>query len=628
MPELSEVKVKVTTEADGRGLDEAEKKIAGFSKNAVNASMFLTGGFIAAGTAMVGAGLKSIQMGAQFEQSQVAFTQMLGSAEKSDAFLKQLFDFAAKTPFEFTGLQDASRRLLAYGFEANEIIPIMTRVGDAVSALGGGTAEINRATLALGQMQAKGKVSGEEMRQLAELGIPVWDMLAKKIGTSIPEAMKLSEKGAIDAQTGINAVLDGMGQKFAGGMDKQSKTVLGLWSTLKDTLSQTLVKIGTKLIETFHIQDVMSGAITALGGFADVLINKVIPFLEKNSGLIPIVAGTIFAMMVPALWAMATAAWAALVPILAFAAPFIAIGALVAALYLAWNNNFLGIRDIVAGFVAWFQGAVTAIGTFFGNVWTGIQTAITNFLNWVNTVLVPAFTLAFQILSFPLIILWDIFVLAWAGISWVMQKFLEWIGATFGPSFNAGMNFIKNILDVVGKFFGTIWDAITNTLKKFGDWLHKTFSPIIASGFESIQTMLTNLKKFWENIWNGISSFVKGIAEGIIGFVKSMINGLIDLFNGLIKGANKVGEKVGGFIKIPEIPHLAAGTDNFSGGTALVGENGPELVYLPRGSQVIPNNRLGEQAGNGVTVNQTNYIQNDIDVDYMLRNLAYAVANK
>jgi tape measure domain-containing protein len=161
MPELSEVKVKVTTEADGRGLDEAEKKIAGFSKNAVNASMFLTGGFIAAGTAMVGAGLKSIQMGAQFEQSQVAFTQMLGSAEKSDAFLKQLFDFAAKTPFEFTGLQDASRRLLAYGFEANEIIPIMTRVGDAVSALGGGTAEINRATLALGQMQAKGKVSGE-----------------------------------------------------------------------------------------------------------------------------------------------------------------------------------------------------------------------------------------------------------------------------------------------------------------------------------------------------------------------------------------------------------------------------------------------------------------------------------
>jgi len=190
----------------------------------------------------------AIKLAADMQQTKIAFTSMLGSGERAAGFINELKEFAAKTPFELPGLVNASRQLLAFGFDAEKIVPMMTSIGDAVAALGGGEFEINRVTRALGQMQAKGKVSAEEMMQLAELGIPVWELLAKKIGTDIPTAMKKASSGAIDAATGINAILTGMTEKFGGMMAEQSKTFLGRLSTLKDNATQALMAVGEALL--------------------------------------------------------------------------------------------------------------------------------------------------------------------------------------------------------------------------------------------------------------------------------------------------------------------------------------------------------------------------------------------
>lgn len=84
------------------------------------------------------------------EQTQVGFETMLGSAEKAKIFLEDLQDFAEKTPFSFTQLQEASQRMLALGFSAEKILPTLTSVGDAAAALGMGSEGIGRITLALG----------------------------------------------------------------------------------------------------------------------------------------------------------------------------------------------------------------------------------------------------------------------------------------------------------------------------------------------------------------------------------------------------------------------------------------------------------------------------------------------
>jgi tape measure domain-containing protein len=199
-----------------------------------------------AGIAAVG--VKAIQAAGEWEQTNIAFNTMLGSAEKAKAFLGDLQDFAAATPFELPQLVDGSRRLLAMGFAAEEVKPMLTAVGDAVAGLGGGGEMIQRVTLALGQMKAKGKVSAEEMRQLAEAGIPAWQFLADKIGKSIPEAMKMAEQGTIKAADAIPALIAGMNDKFGGMMEAQSKTFMGQLSTLKDQLGFVMRDIGTALM--------------------------------------------------------------------------------------------------------------------------------------------------------------------------------------------------------------------------------------------------------------------------------------------------------------------------------------------------------------------------------------------
>jgi tape measure domain-containing protein len=175
-----------------------------------------------------------IGFNSQMQGAGMAFETMLGSGKKAQAFLNDLRTFAAKTPFEFPELVTASQRMLAYGFSAKQIIPTLTAVGDAAAGLGGTPEMIDRITTAIGQMKAKGKVSGEEMRQLAEAGVPAWDILAKGVGHTTAETMKLVEKGVIPAGAAVDILTKGMETRFHNLMDKQSHTFSGAMSTIKD----------------------------------------------------------------------------------------------------------------------------------------------------------------------------------------------------------------------------------------------------------------------------------------------------------------------------------------------------------------------------------------------------------
>jgi tape measure domain-containing protein len=201
---------------------------------------------------IAGAGAAALKMGADMMAAKMGFETMLGSAEKATKFLGDLQNFAAKTPFEFPGLRDAATKMMALGISADQVLPTLRVVGDQVAAMGrsGGEASlsIDRITLALGQMGAKGKVSAQEMNQLAEQGIGAWEALAKHIGVSVPEAMKLAEDGAISAAEGIPAILAGMAEKTGGMMDKLSDTVIGRFSNLKDSVSISLTKLGEALL--------------------------------------------------------------------------------------------------------------------------------------------------------------------------------------------------------------------------------------------------------------------------------------------------------------------------------------------------------------------------------------------
>jgi len=98
-----------------------------------------------------------VKAAAEYEQTRIAFENLLQSAEQASAFLRDLERFAARTPFELPQLERAARQLLAFGFAAQDILPMLRAVGDAVAGLGGGADMIDRVIRALGQMAAKGR---------------------------------------------------------------------------------------------------------------------------------------------------------------------------------------------------------------------------------------------------------------------------------------------------------------------------------------------------------------------------------------------------------------------------------------------------------------------------------------
>lgn len=197
---------------------------------------------------LVGVGVAALKTAGELEQNTIAFKTLLGSATEAQKHLEALRAFAAKTPFQFTELVTASKRMQALGFESKEVLPTLRTVGDAAAALGMGAEGIQRIVTALGQMKAKGMVQAEEMRQLAEAGIPAWQILAKTLNTDVAGAMKMVEKRTVEAATAIPAILAGMNEKFGGLMAQQAKTLLGQWSDLKDQITFTLTDIGTALM--------------------------------------------------------------------------------------------------------------------------------------------------------------------------------------------------------------------------------------------------------------------------------------------------------------------------------------------------------------------------------------------
>ncbi len=201
------------------------------------------GGALAGGVASVAGGVKAINAAADFEQTKVAFTTLIGDAAKAEATLTRLRKLGAETPFEFPELADAGRKLIAFGEGADTVPETLRRIGD-VSA--GVQAPVNEIAELYGKARVQGRLFAEDINQLTGRGIPIIQELAKQFGVSDSQVKKLVESG----QVGFPAIeqafvsLTSEGGKFHGMMAAQSKTTTGLFSTLKDAINETFLILG------------------------------------------------------------------------------------------------------------------------------------------------------------------------------------------------------------------------------------------------------------------------------------------------------------------------------------------------------------------------------------------------
>lgn len=180
---------------------------------------------------------------AEMEQYTTSLEVMLGSASKASAMIEKMRDFAAKTPLTLDNVISGGSLLMSYGVDESNLIDTMTKLGDLAS---GNAEKMDRITLAYGQMLAKGKVTGEELMQMTEAGVPLQTALADSIGVTGEEFSKMVSAGKVgidDLNKAITELTTGDG-KFAGMMEKQSETMQGMLSTLQDNLSEFMRKMG------------------------------------------------------------------------------------------------------------------------------------------------------------------------------------------------------------------------------------------------------------------------------------------------------------------------------------------------------------------------------------------------
>lgn len=250
----------------GKAADDAAKaqrRFAG-SSAAANAALdrqrqtlsSLTSAAKAAGLAMGALGAygltKAVKDGftfnAQMESSELAMRRFIGTTQETKEYVEGLFEIAKETPFEFTDLTDASRRLLAFGMDAKQTSKTLAAVGDAVAAAGGDPEKIQRVVMAIGQIQAKNKVYAEELLQLTEAGIPAYRILRDELGLTAEQVANIGKEG-IDAKTGIEALTRGMNGMFKGAAADQATTWTGLMSTMRDSWAQMTGSITRSLFD-------------------------------------------------------------------------------------------------------------------------------------------------------------------------------------------------------------------------------------------------------------------------------------------------------------------------------------------------------------------------------------------
>jgi tape measure domain-containing protein len=177
-------------------------------------------------------------------ESQARSLQVLtGSAEKAGRIIKELQQLGAVTPFTSTELIDSAKRLQAFGVEADKVVETTKRLADVSGATG---AELSGLVTAYGQVQAKGRLQGEELLQFQERGVALQTELRKMYGLSGEEFQKALEKGRIGSEAVEVAILrlTNAGGKYANGAIAQSDTLNGKLSTLQDSFEQLARNIG------------------------------------------------------------------------------------------------------------------------------------------------------------------------------------------------------------------------------------------------------------------------------------------------------------------------------------------------------------------------------------------------
>lgn len=265
---------------------------------------------------LISAGVGAVTaIGAQAEQTSVAFTTLVGSEEKAAGILKEINDFAAKTPYGNLDLIDNAKTMLNFGVQADKVNGYLRQLGDIAA---GDKNKLGSLSLVFGQVASAGKMSGQDLLQFINAGFNPLKELEKMTGKTYAELQDMMSKGQIgfDAVAAAINHATSAGGAFAGMSDKLSQTISGKFSTLVGNVQQAAVDMFNEIKPI--VNDIM-----------DLFLAIVPPIASAIRGIFSVIAGVIGFIVN---WKTELGLLAAVVAVgtIAFSAHAIAIGAVAA----------------------------------------------------------------------------------------------------------------------------------------------------------------------------------------------------------------------------------------------------------------------------------------------------------
>ncbi len=487
-----------------------------------------------------------IDYNAQMETTKIALTTLLGNADDAEATFRKLHRLAANTPFEFPGLADAGKRLVAMGFSAKGAQDALEASANAAAALGKGQEGIDRIGLALGQTAVKAKASAEEMMQLAEVGVNPYEILQNKLGLTADQAANLGNQN-ISGRKVAEALVEGMQEQFAGSSKALSDSFTGMLATVKDDIAYILGDIGEPLFETLKeplskIRDFMADTVNSIN---DIGLGATL----KNMLGVEVINGAliVWQTLKQTVSGLAEVIWSALSAIANIGIALINFQTSINGFKTALGEGSSFITAFSAAlagtktFLDVLSEAITFVADKIANELMYVANESNESLNELSDTIADTLSPAFEFVA-------DV-------IEAVIEAFTGFIGA-IGELFDGISNITDSVLtalegfaDAIGTLFELALGGVLSIAGDFADGLYNLIvggtedtandsSSIIGSYIDYFCAAFEGLQSSLNSIWNAIASTilskVQWFVDRILGILKELsgyASGIVDFIS-------------------------------------------------------------------------------------------------